>query len=119
MRLRELADVSNRVAATPSRLAKTAILAGLIKQLSEREIQVGVAYLAGSLPQGRIGLGWSAMARARTVPPAEESTIDLIEADSVFEGIAGTKGAGTAQARAARLAALFARATAVEQEFLI
>jgi DNA ligase-1 len=118
MRLHELVQVSNAVASTRSRLEKTAKLAGLLTQLRGREIQVGVAYLSGALPQGRIGLGWSASAQARAATASESPTIELLEVDATFDSIARTKGAGAARRRAELVAALFGRATTAEQDFL-
>jgi DNA ligase-1 len=119
MRLHDLVAVSNAVAGTRSRLEKTAKLATLLQQLRGREIQLGVAYLSGSLPQGRIGLGWSATAQVRTSGAAAAPGLELLDVDAAFEKIAHTKGAGAAKARAELLAALSARATSDEQDFLI
>ena len=119
MRLLELVQVSNAVAGTRSRIGKTAKLADLLGQLRDREIGIGVAYLSGALPQGRIGLGWSAMAAARTGGGAAGSPVDLLDVDATFERIARTKGPGAARSRAELLAGLFARTTPEEQDFLI
>jgi DNA ligase-1 len=119
MRLQGLADVSNAVARTRSRLEKTATLAGLLKQLQGREISIGVSYLSGSLPQGRIGLGWSAMSDAQTVGAADTPSIELLEVDAIFEQIARTSGAGAVRTRTQLLTGLFTRATCDEQDFLI
>jgi ATP-dependent DNA ligase I len=118
MRLQEVADVSRAVSSTRSRLEKTARLAQLLRSLQGREIAVGVAYLSGALPQGRIGLGWAAMSDARTAGVSGEASLDLLDVDSVFEKIARTSGSGAAKARGQLLAGLFTRATRDEQDFL-
>ena len=64
MLLRELVDVSNAVAGARGRLDKIGKLAQLLKRLLPGEIPIAVAYLSGSLPQGRIGIGWSVIRRA-------------------------------------------------------
>src|SRR5689334_11123537 len=119
MRFSGLVEVSNAVARTRSRLEKTARLAGLLSELRGGEVQVGVAYLSGSLPQGRIGIGWSALAGLREAGSSDEGRLDLLDVDAAFEQLAQTKGAGSALLRAQRLATLFARATREEQDFLI
>jgi DNA ligase-1 len=111
--------VSSDVAGTRSRLEKTARLAAFVGGLRGREIQIGVAYLSGMLPQGRIGLGWSAMAAARAAGTSADPRLELVEVDATFEKIAQTKGTGAARTRQQLLSSLFAHATGTEQEFLI
>jgi DNA ligase-1 len=119
MRLQGLVDVSNAVARTRSRLEKTAMLAGLLKQLQGREISIGVSYLSGSLPQGRVGLGWSAISNAQTAVAAETPSVELLDVDAIFEQIARTSGAGAGRTRTQLLTTLFTRATRDEQDFLV
>lgn len=119
MRLQQLVDVSSAVADTRSRLEKTAKLAELLTQLRPEEIRVAVAYLSGSLRQGRVGVGWSSISHASTSPPSSASSLELVETDAVFDQIGRTTGAGAARAREQRLAMLFSRATRGEQDFLV
>ena len=119
MLLQALADVSNAVAQTRSRLEKTDRLAELLKRLLPEEIQIAVAFLSGSLPQRRIGIGWSVISHARSATPAAQPTLELRQVHDVFDRIANTSGAGSARARTQLLAALFSRATESEQDFLV
>jgi ATP-dependent DNA ligase I len=119
MRLQQLVEASNTVAGTRSRLLKTAILADLLRQMRGPEIPIAVSYLSGSLAQGRIGLGWTAVAGARTAGAAEHSSLELVEVDSVFEKIAHAAGAGVSRLRLELLTGLLTRATRDEQDFLI
>jgi ATP-dependent DNA ligase I len=119
MRLHTLVETSNAVAGTRSRLEKISRLAAAVKQLESDEIEIGVAYLSGMLRQGRVGLGWSAVADARAAGVAEMPTLELREVDAVFDRIAATRGPGAAQKRADLLGALFLRATRDEQDFLV
>ena len=119
MRLKGLVDVSNAVSHTRSRREKTAALAALLKQLQGREIPIGVSYLSGSLPQGRIGLGWSAISGAQTTGASDTPSLELLDADAIFEQIAHTSGAGAVRTRTQLLIGLFTRATRDEQDFLI
>ena len=119
MRLQELVDVSNGVAQLRGRLEKTAKLADLLKRLEPREIGIGVTYLCGSLPQGRMGVGWSTVAQARSTAPSPIPSLELTDVESVFGQISAATGAGSSKRRATLLTDLFQRATAEEQEFLV
>jgi DNA ligase-1 len=117
-----LADVvaaSSEVAATRSRKAKVAALAGLLSRVAatdREEIETVTSYLAGSLRQRRTGLGWRAM---QSMPaPAAEPSLTVREVHETFDRIASLSGAGSQGARAAATAELFARATAAEQPWL-
>ncbi|RIL05667.1 MAG: ATP-dependent DNA ligase [Proteobacteria bacterium] len=117
MRLVDLAAASRDVARTPGRLAKVGRLAACLRALAPDEVAQGVAYLMGELPQGRIGIGGAALRAARQ-PPAHEPRLTLADLDEELSQIAATRGAGSASARAQRIAALFAACTELEQDFL-
>jgi DNA ligase-1 len=114
-----LADVvrtSAQVGATPSRLAKVAALAERLRSLEPEEVAIALPYLSGELRQGKLALGY------RTLSPGEAAaspTLTLREVDSVFEQLKITKGRGSASERAELLDALFGKATAEEQDFLV
>jgi len=114
-----LADVvrtSAQVGATPSRLAKVAALAERLRSLQPDEVEIALPYLSGELRQGKLALGH------RTLSPGEAAaspTLTLHEVDSVFEQLKTTKGRGSASQRAELLDALFGKATAEEQDFLV
>jgi DNA ligase-1 len=114
-----LADVvrtSAQVGATSSRLAKTAALAERLRSLEPDEIEIALPYLSGELRQGKLALGY------RTLSPGEAAaspTLTLREVDAVFEQLKMTKGRGSASQRAELLEALFRKATAEEQGFLV
>lgn len=119
MRLSDLTAVSNAVAQTPSRLEKIDRLARAVKEARPDEIEIAVAYLSGSLMQGRIGLGWAAISQAQTAGAADHGTLDLLDVDAAFERLSRISGAGAARERSRMLGELFARATREEQEFLL
>lgn len=119
MSLSEIVDVSLRVAAAGGRNEKISLLSSCVRRLPTEEVAIGVNYLSGLLPQGRIGIGGAAIRRVAEVPAAPEPTLQLRDVDDAFARIAGTSGSGTADAREHELAALFARATRVERDFLI
>lgn len=119
MRLRELVEVSNAVAQVSGRLEKTARLAEFLLRLRDREIDIGVGFLSGSLTQGRIGLGWATISEARKADAASTATLELREVDELFDQIARMSGAGSSRERLRLLGVLFASATSVEQDFLV
>jgi DNA ligase-1 len=63
MLLADVVEVSRLVAATPSRSAKVAHIAGLLANpgLRADEIEIAVAYLSGDLRQRRTGVGWATL----------------------------------------------------------
>jgi DNA ligase-1 len=115
-----LADVvatSERVGSTRSRKAKTAALAELLAAMDSVETGIGVAYLAGVLPQGRIGLGYAAV-YAVEIEAATGPTLTLRQVDAALTEIASISGPGSKAARHEALTGLLARATEAEQVFL-
>jgi len=119
MQLHDIAAASNAVSGTRRRLDKISELAQILHRLTPEEIHIAVAYLSGSLPQGRIGLGWSVISQARAVTPAERPSIELTELDETFSRIAKVRGAGASRTRTQLLIEIFSRATEREQEFLV
>ena len=128
MLLTELVDVSRRLSETSSRSDKAAIVASALRRLEPGEIVIGVAYLAGNTPQGRIGLGWSTLEAARKAAPAgaaeggqpaeSANRLKLADVDRALQEIAGLSGSGSTTNRKRLLAELFRRASADETDFL-
>ncbi len=116
MLLARLAQVSRDVAATSARSQKTALLAELFRDAEPDDVPVVIPYLAGRLPQGRLGVGWSVL-RER-VPPAPEPTLTVRAVDSALTGLAAVSGAGSQAERRRRVDALLGAATEPEQRFL-
>jgi ATP-dependent DNA ligase I len=120
VQLAELVTASAEVAATRSRLRKRSVLSACLRRAAaDGELPVAVSYLTGTLPQGRIGLGFANVRGLGGAASANAPALTLGVVDSVFERIAATRGKGSQGARQAELAALFARATAAESDFLI
>lgn len=118
MQLHALVEASRDVAATRSRKQKTARLAALLRALPPDEVAIGVSYLAGVLPQGRIGLGWAVFRDLDAGPPASAPSLTLREVHDTFDAVAATRGAGSAAARKELLGRLFARATHDERKLV-
>ncbi|HUL93221.1 MAG TPA: ATP-dependent DNA ligase [Burkholderiales bacterium] len=118
MLLAELLATSERVAATRSRLAKVEALSDCLRRLEPAEVALGVAYLSGDTPQGRTGIGYAALKEALDTPAADAPRLTLAQVDGEVVRLARVKGAGSSAERARLLSALFAQATAPEQDFL-
>ena len=119
--LAELVDASSRVGGTSSRLAKVREIARVLAELSPEEIGVGVSYLAGVLPQGRIGLGYAALqaAAAAAGPAPEQPGLSIEETNRHMAELAVIRGSGSAARRGTALDDLFSRATTAERAFLL
>src|SRR5713101_4158959 len=111
MLLAELLAVSERVAGTRSRLAKTDALAECLRRLDASEIALGVAYLSGDTRQGRIGIGYATMKDALAATPASAPQLTLAHVDEALTRLAQIRGEGSAGGRARLIAEFFARAT--------
>ncbi|WP_129297515.1 ATP-dependent DNA ligase [Streptomyces lydicus] len=117
MLLAALAQVSADVAATPARSQKIALLAGLFRAAAPQDVPVVIPYLAGRLPQGRIGVGWSVL--REPVAAAERATLTVDDVDTALTGLARVSGAGAQDERRRRVRELLAAATREEQRFLV
>jgi len=113
-----LVGTSQRVGATPARLAKVRELAELLAALEPEEIEIGTLYLSGEIPQGRIGIGYATLQAAAATAAAPDATLPLLEVDRRLATLAATRGPRSTPRRAQLLTELFALASADEQAFL-
>lgn len=118
MLLDALVSTSREVASTRSRLAKVASLSAVLRQMTHDEVGVGTAYLAGYLPQGRIGVGYVGIREASEVQSAAAPSLTLADVDAALEALKGISGKGSTEERTRQLRALFSKATRPEQAFL-
>jgi ATP-dependent DNA ligase I len=134
--LSEVAGVSAEVTATSARNAKIAQIAALLARTEPGQVAVAVAFLSGELLQGQIGVGYATIgelfraadaAGAGTVASNDPDRADgqpaapltLTEVNEGFAEIGAVTGPGSVAQRRAQLAALFARASGPEREFLV
>nr|WBO76558.1 ATP-dependent DNA ligase [Streptomyces sp. SBE_14.2] len=117
MLLTRLAQVSQEVAATSARSRKVALLAELFRDAEAADVPIVIPYLAGRLPQGRLGVGWKVL--GRPVSPAAEPTLTVAEVDALLTGLAKVSGAGSQAERSRLVGELMSAATDREQRFLI
>ncbi|MFJ6683303.1 ATP-dependent DNA ligase [Streptomyces werraensis] len=116
MLLSRLAQVSQEVAATSARSRKTALLAELFREAGPDDVPVVIPYLAGRLPQGRIGVGWKVL--SSPVPPAAEPSLTVREVDALLTRLAKVSGPGSQAERARLVGELLGASTEAEQRFL-
>ncbi|QGN57236.1 ATP-dependent DNA ligase [Nostocoides sp. HKS02] len=112
----EVVDASRAAAATRSRLAKTAAVAGALRAAGPVDAATVAAHLSGVLPQRRVGVSWRGL--TALPDPAELPSVTVTEVDLALTALAAVGGAGSAGARQAAVAELFGRLTRPEQDFL-
>ncbi|MEW2471034.1 ATP-dependent DNA ligase [Streptomyces sp. NPDC046994] len=117
MLLSRLAQVSREVAATSARSRKIALLGELFRAADPDDVPIVIPYLAGRLPQGRLGIGWKLL--GQPVPPAAGPTLSVRDVDDRLTGIGAATGAGSLTARRRLVGELLAAATEDEQRFLV
>jgi DNA ligase 1 len=117
--LAELVGTSARVGDVSGRRAKIAEIATLLQKLDPDEIDIGVAYLAGELPQGRKGIGYALIRDSHPEAAAQAPKLTLHDVDSALSTIGATAGRGSVAERQRLLGTLLAAATATEQAFLV
>lgn len=112
----EVVAASTAVAATSSRLAKSAAVAALLGRAPSTDLAIIVSWLSGELPQRQIGVGWAAL---RELPAAaDQASLTVTGVDAAFTEVGATSGAGSQARRASLLAGLLGAATDPEQQFL-
>jgi DNA ligase-1 len=130
MLLDAVVQTSAAVAASPGRLAKISLIAGLLRQVPPGEIAVAVSFLSGDLTQRQIGVGYAALTDLMggygedSVPvaipaPAATPQLTLADTDQALGHIGLLAGQGSQTERRRLLAGLLARATENERRFLV
>ncbi len=122
MKLSRVIDTSAAVTGTPSRSAKVATLAHVLQETVAAHgrghhcIEVVADYVAGTLPQRRVGVSWRGL--RDLPPPATLATLTIEQTDTALTVMAALSGGGAAGKRRKAVRDLFARATAAEQRWL-
>ena len=114
----DLVATSRAVRDARGRLDKIGRLSAFLAETPPHAIESAVAYLCGTPPQGRMGVGFAAVHDARAAPPAPDSSLSIADVDAAFTRVARLSGPGSAVGRVTELRTLFGRATADEQDFL-
>jgi len=118
MRLAELVAVSRAVGETAARREKTAKLAELLRRLAPSERALGIAYLVGEVPGGKLGVGPAQVWACLRETSAGDGTLELVELQARLDALRTLRGAGSMATRAAALGALFTRLSEPEREFV-
>src|SRR3954471_21300099 len=117
-RLADVVQTSARVAATSSRLAKTAEIAACLRRVAPDEVEIAIAFLSGEIRQGKLTVGYSALQGARA-SAATVPSLDLRAVDLAFDQLKKTKGSGSGAQKQSILKAVFEKSTEEEQDFLV
>ncbi len=113
----ELAAAAESVAQLPKRNDKVAVLADVLRRVDPDEAIASAAFLVGSTPIGRIGIGWSTLSGVR-VEPAGEARLSVTEVDAALRELEAMSGEGVVERRRAVLGELMSAATEREQRLL-
>jgi DNA ligase-1 len=118
MQLTRLVDAVNRVRATTKKSEKVRVLAETLRQTSGQETALAALYLSGSLPQGKIGIGWNLIQKSMQQASGIGESLTLLDVDRILGALASERGSGSTERRVLELGKLFSRATPEEQRFL-
>jgi DNA ligase-1 len=110
MDLTALTDLVGRLRATTRKTEKVALIADLLRQTHGRETELLALYLSGTLPQGRLGLGWRKVQPAMVESAPSGEPLTLLDLDRCFEAVAADQGPGSADRKVRALRALMERA---------
>src|SRR6185503_7768217 len=108
--------VSRAVAETAARREKVAKLAELLGRLAPEERELGIAYLSGEVPRGKLGVGPALVWECLGSTAAGAESVELGELQAQLDRLRDMRGAGSTAARGAALRALFARLSESERE---
>ena len=101
-----LVELVGRVRATSKKGEKVALIAELLRQTRGPETGLLALYLTGTLPQGRIGVGWKTLEPAMPSGPAVGEPLTLERVDEALSAVAAETGPGSAERRLRSLRAL-------------
>jgi DNA ligase-1 len=101
-----LVELVERVRATSKKGEKVALIAELLRQARGPETGLLALYLTGTLPQGRIGVGWKSLEPAMPSGPAVGVPLTLEHVDEALSAVAAETGPGSAERRLRSLRAL-------------
>lgn len=113
----ELAAASDALASTTKRNEKVAILVGVLRALDPSEVIPATAFLTGTTPHGRVGVGWATLSDVRPAP-ASVASLDVASVDDFVSELESLSGDGVAARRRERLGALLSDATLREQRLI-
>ncbi len=113
----DLVAASQRVASTPKRSEKVAVLAALLRVAEPDEVEPLIGLLVGEPRQGRLGVGWATISGLQ-VAAASESSLTIHDVDAALARVAAMEGGGSQRERTRAMSALWSAATEAEQYHL-
>ena len=86
-------ETSARIASTRKRSEKIGLLAALLSEAHDDEIEIAVAFLSGAIRQSRLGIGYSTLGSvdAEPAPLPNLTLIDVDQALTEVQQIAGAR----------------------------
>ena len=118
MDLARLVEAVEHVRATSKKSEKIRLLADTLRATKGHETTLAALYLSGSLPQGKIGIGWNLLQQSLEDAPQPGEPLSLSDVDKAMDRIAAERGTGSTERRIAELRNLFNRARPDERLFL-
>src|SRR5687767_6435559 len=107
MQLARVVDAVDRVRATTKKSEKIRLLAEILRQTTGPETVLAALYLSGSLPQGKIGIGWNLIQKAMQDASDAGKPLTLVDVDRVLSVLAAERGTGSAERRVNELRKLY------------
>jgi DNA ligase-1 len=118
MQLARLVEAVEHVRRTAKKSEKVRILADTLRATHGHETVLAAQYLSGSLPQGKIGVGWRLIQKAIQDVPFSGEPLTLSDVDQAFTVLTTERGVGSTERRTTVLSRLFTRARPEERRFL-
>jgi DNA ligase-1 len=118
MQLAHLVEAVEHVRATTKKSEKIRLLADTLRATQAQETALAALYLSGSLPQGKIGVGWNLIQQSLEHAPQVGEPLSLADVDKAMDRLAEERGTGSTERRIAELRKLFNRARPGERRFL-
>jgi DNA ligase-1 len=119
VRFEEVATASESLRSTASKKEKVAIISELLGRSQGRETYLLAHYLVGSVPSGKLGIGWKTIRNAIEELGPSGRSVEIHEVQQYLQDLSGMKGAGSTQQKTRVLRALFSMLKEEERSFLI
>ncbi|HET8720458.1 MAG TPA: ATP-dependent DNA ligase [Nitrospira sp.] len=118
MELARLVEAVTHVRAASKKSEKIRILAGTLRATTGQETALAALYLSGSVPQGKIGVGWALIQQSLQDGPSVNRPLSLTDVHEALDQLVEARGPGSTARRVAELRTLFSRASEDERRFL-
>jgi DNA ligase-1 len=113
-----LVDASEKIRSTARKTEKIALIAGMLRQARGKEISLVAQFLSGTIPTGRLGIGWSTIRDATEDLNPARSPVSLSQTAAYLEDLAKITGPGSSARKKQKLRELFSKLTDKGRRFL-